>query len=399
MGARTLQEAYRACGEDLSDRGAFLRYYVAREAGASLELTERMLMDQRPIKALLAGQSGSGKTVELLRVAHDTSPALAPVYVRLGVSPEDFSPGETLLAMARGLCQGLVSEGLQLSEKPARALTGWLREVIGGPIEDRSDLQGVVEMLGRALERTRKREHRAEAAAAVEGRANELAHLLTEATVDVRGRSGREPLLILDGLERVGAEAYGLLLGPGLLELGVKCISTIPFSALHSPELRRLRRAYDAISVQPLNEMTPGSLALREGSVADLRDILEKRTGEELLELPAEDALLLNSGGSPGELIRFTAASCVRASMLGKSRIDASVVERVLDDFRQEMKRLLSPEEWQVALRIHREGSAPPDPVLNSLLELGAVLEHFGGREPFQVHPVLTPLLKEKGAV
>ncbi len=399
MGARTLQEAYQACGEELSDRGAFLKYYVAREDGASLELTERLLMDKRPIKVLFAGQTGSGKSVEMLRVAQDTSPSMAPVYIRLGVSRSDFSASEALLAMARGMCQGLVSEGLQVSERTARAITGWLREVVKGPIEDRGDLQGVVEMLGKALERAHRREHRAEAAAAVEGRADELARLLTELAVDVKERSGRDPLLILDGLEGAGGEAFGLLLGPGLLGLGFKCISTMPFSALHSPELRRLRQSYDAICVQPLAEITPGALALREGGVADLRDILEKRAGEELFEPPAQDVLLLNSGGSPGELIRFTAASCVRASMLGKSRIDSRVVESVLDDFRQEMSRLLSPEEWQGVLAIWRERSAPAERVLNSLLELGAVLEQFGKREAFQVHPALIKLIKERGAV
>jgi len=83
--------------------------------------------------------------------------------------------------------------------------------------------------------------------------------------------------------------------------------------------------------------------------------------------------------------------------MEGRRRIDAEVVNRVLEGHRQEMRRLLSPEEWQRLARLEREKSAAPDPALESLLELGAVVEHFGRREAFTVHPVLQPLLRETG--
>ncbi|MEM2869583.1 MAG: hypothetical protein QW379_04065 [Thermoplasmata archaeon] len=398
MAARTLQEAYQACGEDLSNKEAFLKYYIARENGASLELIQRMLMDKRPVKALLAGQRGAGKTVELMRVVHDTGPSMTPLYIRISPPSPQPSPQEIMLLLARGICERLAESGAPPSEASVRGFTRWLRETIRGPLEERTDLKGAADMLGRAMERARNKETRTELVGALEGGRDELAGRLTEMVKDAGTRNGKEPLLILDGIDNMekGA-AVQFLLESGLIRLGIKAISTIPFATLHSQDYRKLRQAYDMISVQAPAELAPGALALREGSALELRDIVDKRAGEELFELPALDLLLLNSGGSPGELLRFTAASCLRASIQGRSRITASVVERVLEDYRREMRRLLSPEEWQRLARVNLEKGSPVDAVLDSLLDLGAVIEYFGKGETFMVHPALQPLLREKG--
>jgi hypothetical protein len=398
MAGPSLQEAFQACGEDLRSEGAFLKYYVARENGASLELTERMRIDRRPVKALFAGQRGSGKTVELLRMVQDTRSEMLPLYVPLELPADRAGTPDILCAIGAGMCRGLAAGGATVSESAARSLSGWFKEALKVPGDEKPDLPGLAEQFSRLSDRLKKRDSRPELAAALEARREELVQKLCELASDARARIGREVLLMVDGLERLGKEAaVPFLLESGVLEFQFKCIFTVPFPVLHSGEFRSLRQAFDLIAVQPLSETGQAALSLRSGGVLDLRDILERRLGRELLDGAALDLLLLNSGGNPGDLVRFAGNCCLRASMKGKSRIDIGVVDAVLEDHRLEMKRFLSAEEWQKLGQVFRDRNIVPDALLGSLLDSGAVLEYPGRRDMYLVHPALLPVLKERG--
>lgn len=399
MAGPSLQEAFQACGEDLRNPQSFLRYYVARENGASLELAERMRMDRRPVKAIFAGQRGSGKTVELLRVAMDTRDTVLPLYVPVEPPPDMAGIPDILSALGAGMCRRLQEENLSVSENVGRSLAAWFKEALKLPADERTGLSGMEQLFTKLSERLKRRDGRPELAAALDSRREELAQRLGELAQDARARSGRDVLLIVDGLERLGVEpAMAFLLESGLLDFQFKCICTVPFPVLHSGEFRGLRRSFDMISVQPLSEVNQAALSLRGGGVLDLRDLLERRTGRELLDGAAQDLLLLNSGGNPGDLVRFAGASCLRASMKGKSRIDAGVVDAVLEEHRLEMRRFLTAEEWQKLGQVFRDRSIAADALLNSLLESGAVLEYPGRKDMYSVHPALLPVLKERGA-
>lgn len=398
MAGPSLQEAFQACGEDLRKEEAFLKYYVARENGASLELTERMRIDQRPVKALFAGQRGSGKTVELLRVVQDTRGEMLPLYVPLELPPDRAGTPDILCALGAGMCRRLAAEKATVSEATARSFSSWFKEALKLPADEKTDLAGVADQFSKLSERLKKRDFRPELAGALESRREELAQKLCELASDARARTGREVLLIVDGLERLGKEAaVPFLLESGVLEFQFKCIMTVPFPVLHSGEFRSLRQSFDMICVQPLSDAGQAALSLRSGGVLDLRDLLERRTGRELVEGAALDLLLLNSGGNPGDLVRFAGNCCLRASMKGRSRIDIGVVDAVLEDHRLEMKRFLSAEEWQKLGQVFRDRNIVPDALLGSLLDSGAVLEYPGRRDMYLVHPALLPVLKERG--
>jgi hypothetical protein len=398
MAGPSLQEAFQACGEDLRNEGSFLKYYIARENGASLELAERMRIDRRPVKALFAGQSGSGKTVELLRVVQDTRGDMLPLYIPLELPPDRAGTPDILCAVGAGMCRRLAAEKATVSEGVAKSFSAWAKEALKFPADEKADLAGLAELFTKLSEKLKKRDSRPELAAALEARREELAQKLGELAQDARARSGREVLLIVDGLEKLGKEAaVPFLLESGLLEFQFKCILTVPFPVLHSTEFRSLRQSFDLISVQPLSEVGQAALSLRSGGVLDLRDLLERRIGRDLIDGAALDMLLLNSGGNPGDLVRFAGNSCLRASMKGKGRIDAGVVDGVLEDHRLEMKRFLSAEEWQKLGQVFRDRNVVPDGLLGSLLDSGAVLEYPGRRDMYLVHPALLPVLKERG--
>ena len=400
MAGPSLQEAFQACGEDLRKEEAFLKYYIARENGASLELTERMRIDRRPVKALFAGQRGSGKTVELLRVVQDTRGEMLPLYVPLELPPDRAGMPDILSALGAGMCRRLAGEKVTVSEGAAKSVSTWFKEALKLPADERADLSGLAELFTKLSEKLRKRDSRPELAAAVEARREELAQKLGELAREARQTSGREVLLIVDGLEKLGKEAaVPFLLESDLLEFQFKCILTVPFPVMHSGEFRSLRQSFDMISVQPLSEMGQAALSMKGGGVLDLRDILERRIGRELIDGAAQDLLLLNSGGNPGDLVRFAGSCCLKASMKGKGRIDAGVVEGVLEDHRLEMRRFLSAEEWQKLGQVFRDRTVVPDALLGSLLDSGAVLEHPGRRDMYLVHPALLPVLKERSAV
>ena len=397
MVSPSLQGAFQACGEDLRKEEAFLRYYIARENGASLELSERMMMDRRNVHALFAGQRGSGKTTELLRVVHDTRGTLLPLYTDLELSPERAAIPDILGALGAGMCRRLNEEKVQISEGTARSLSAWFKETLKVPVDEKTNITGLLELFNKLSEKLRRRDGRPELASAVESRREELIQRFGAMAQDARARTGREVLLIVDGLEKLPpAAAAQFLLESGMLELEFKCICTMPFPLLHSAEFRSLRQSFDMISLQPLSEVGQAALSLKSGGVLDLRDIVDRRIGRDLLDGAAQDLLLLNSGGNPGDLLRFAGNCCLRSSMKGKTRIDIGVVDGVLEDHRLEMKRFLTAEEWQKLGQVFRERGLAPDELLNSLLDSGAVLEYPGRRDMYMVHPALLPVLKER---
>lgn len=398
MTVRSLQEAFQACGEDLRKDESFARYYIAREDGASLELAERMAMDKRPVKALFAGQKGAGKTTELLRVVRDCVGTLYPVYIPMDHIHEKSGIPELLSAIGLGMLKKLQADKINLSDAVMRSLLAWLKDALKVPGDEKGGVSGVTDIFAKLSEKLKKKEARAEIAAALESRRDELASKLTELANDVKARTNREVLLVIDGTERLGkTQALMFLLESSLLDLGFKTICTVPFQLLHSAEFRDLRKAFDLIAVQPLVDISTQVRGLPKGAT-DLRDMVDKRVGGELVDSSALDQLIQNSGGNPGELLRFLGSCCIKASMQGKSRIEARTVEQVLEDFRLEMKRFLSAEEWHRLTQIQRDRNTPSDETLSSLLESGAVLEFPGKKDMYQVHPALLPVLKERMA-
>jgi hypothetical protein len=401
MAARGLQEAFQACGEDLTVEQSFLKYYVAREAGASLELSERMLLDRRPVKAILTGQRGAGKSVELMRTAMDIRTALLPLYVNLDFPGERAGIPEILMAVGQGMCRRMAEQNLQPSENIVRSIALWARDGLKVPMDEKGGLQGAADGFCKLSERLRRRETHPELAAAIDARREELGQRLSELAADVKSRTAKEVLLVLDGLDRSGGpQAVAFLLESGLLDFQFKCICTLPFPALHSPEFRAIHRSFDMISVQGLSDLSPEAMAAGGPGALDLRDMVEKRTGRGLLEPAALELLLHNCGGNPGDLLRFTGACCLKASMHGREMIDAGVVSNVLGDHRMEMRRFLSPEEWTRLYQVHRARSETVDGALAALLDSGAVLEYPAGRPVYRVHPALLPEMENRpGAV
>jgi hypothetical protein len=399
MGGRSLQEAFQACGEDITVEQAFLKYYIARESGASLELSERMLMDRRHVKALLTGQRGAGKSVELMRTAMDTRPGLLPLYVRLDLPGDRAQIPELLIATGQGMCKRLAELNLQASEQTVRSFTVWIRDSLKVQADDKGGMRGAEDSFCKVSERLRRRETRPELAAAIDARREELGLRLSELAIDVSAKVGKDVLLLLDGLERSNrSPAVSFLLESGLLDFQFKCICTMPFPVLHSPQFRSLRQSFDMISVQGLSETDDEAMGSGRTGALELRDIVDKRAGGGLIDDSAMDLLLRNCGGNPGDLLRFSGGCCLKASMNGMERIDTGVVGSVLDDHRMEMRRFLTPEEWARLYEIRRGKSETADETLASLLDSGAVLEHPGRTPMYQVHPTLLPVLDNRGS-
>jgi len=400
MVARGLQEAFQACGEDLTVERSFLKYYIARESGASLELSERILLDRRPVKAILTGQRGAGKSVELVRTALDIRAQVLPLQVHLDLPGEKAGIPELLMGVGQGMCRRLSEQNLQPSEQVVRSIAVWAKDGLKVPMEEKAGLQGVSDSFCKLAERLRRRETRPELAAAIDARREELGQRLSELASDIKTRHGKEVVLLLDGLDRSGRpQAVSFLLESGLLEFQFKCICTLPFTALHTPEFRALHRAFDMISVQGLSDVSAQASAGGQGAL-ELRDMVDKRVGREVLEPEAMERLLQNCGGNPGDLLRFTGACCLKASMAGRNGINATVVDRVLEDHRMEMRRFLSPDEWTRLHQVHRSKAETVDDSLSALLDIGAVLEYPDRRPQYRVHPALLPEVETRaGAI
>lgn len=332
---------------------------------------------------LLVGGVGSGKTTELLAVAHHMAGLVdtATLYV-------DISKGHDIARMVPGAI--IAQVGLTLANELVRLEPGnpniqraiavayglWERAFGDDIFPDMERGKGILvppEQVADNLVRVR----------------STLEELLGAIRLRVRYL-----VVMLDGLDRLSdLQAFDQLVAHDvrmLSSLGVGAVLVGPLRALYGLD-RVLTQRFDSFHHQPWIDVTanPAGRGFLVG-------VLRRRAGG-FLDEPGIDALVDASGGVLRDLLSLAQSALVGAYMDGGDRVGSQEVADAVDAFGRKHMQGLRPAEIDVLQRVWKHGTfvhASEDQL--ALLMTRRVLEYRDRNRPrYTVHPTIHHLLQD----
>lgn len=251
-----------------------------------------------------------------------------------------------------------------------------------------------------------------------ERKITDLVARINEIAALVRLASNKDVLVIIDDLDKLELGRVNDIYRDNIKALclpNFRIIYTIPIAVLRDKFLRPLieTETNDQIVVMPVLKLfekgksrQPGSKPRSEAQDV-LCEILNKRIADDLIEIPAAEKIVLNSGGVLRELIRIANECCRICLRLIRRKpgeaviIDDDILDKAINSIRNDFAVPLGKLDYEI-LRITYENFIPDDPKDPEFLDLlhGLyVLEYRNRQNWYDVHPIVVELLKEQGLI
>lgn len=315
------------------------RFYVPRHDYKLQRLAARLKSNRTTsFHAFLCGHRGSGKTTELRRLCQDRE--LTERYTTLFVTAQSFGTETTALThdalmVEIGLALVEVGNNIGLDPNLQKTLDDWGREVVKTFTHDEglaaeAGLAGFAWLAFFKAQLQSRRDWKLEQTQRLEPKIQDLLAILNRMAADLREKTGKQLLVIVDDLEkgesdahqamhrRIFQENYETLVQPRMAIVYTVPIyfrslpgSRIPNDQLYPFSALRLYRRED-------KEQTRPPLATDRPGYSVMRDFVERRIVEpERFFAPGVlDELLLIGGG----LFRDTARAFEEAAFIAHSR-------------------------------------------------------------------------------
>jgi len=414
MQAQTLRDAFLLLDPRWVLTGADLtKFYVSRQDDPLSELAEELTLPRRglPPKILFTGHKGSGKSTELMRLAGrlDEQFFVVPFTVEESLDLFNMTYVEVLLVMGINLFQEAQTRGIQIKANLLQDLYDSLYTLFGETIERSgasAEVGGRLEglfawlkgnlLVGATTTVTKKIE--------VQPLASELLRRLNLIIADVQSKSGKDVLIIIDGLDKLSKEIaddvfkYSSL----LTQPACRVVYTVPYALHLSPGFALIKRTFDRDLILPnIKTHTREDKPDPEG-LDTLRQVVLKRVAPSLFAPTAIERLVESSGGAVRDLVQLAQDSCKKAQVEDKSVVDEEVVSRVINAFADTYRVSLKREHYRHLRHIRRTKTLMDvnSQVTLDLLQSLSVLGYSSqGRSWFDVHPIVWPLLEEEQAV
>lgn len=397
--ATDLQEAYRTCDPSLPlmpDHPS----YVSRP-DSSLEPLERTIrFSKHPIKVLVSGQRGVGKTTELSALAKHFSEQFLVVWVNASeyLDLADASAEDVLLAVASAIYLTARDAGLPIQPEIVEEFQGWLTAQsqyfatysAGTSTPDQLFVTLALEM---RLSTAVRKGIRTDIAPRITELIEWVNVLIMSAQVASRGKP---ILLIVDDLDKVSLDASFRLFvesWPVISAPIAHIVYVFPIPLFFGPNIALIRSSVDAMA------MIPNVAPLRfDGSphylgLAYLREVLLKRVTSPLISDEAIELIIRASGGNLRELLILIRDASLKAGLAGRTSIAAEDAQRAAAQLRREFQRMLRPQDISVLQEVHRTKRLIGESIY--LLMSNVVLEYQNDEIWYDVHPALLPLLVE----
>ena len=405
MSTSSLDDAYNTLNLGLENKKNFDRYFVFTETSASNELVSRFLIDKEPSKNLLTGIKGCGKTTELLRLLRELDQKYFGVYIPMRQDAEirKVTAPDILLSGLLHLYISATERGVKLKPETVHSLANWLQETHSSTKVEFAEMgheqKGLWERVKKAMSMLKAQRIRDAIQGPIEERKGDLIDRMNKLIAEVEASTGKKVLLAFDDLDKLPLEkAKAIFAENGELLSGPACkiVYTVPYSLLHTHDFREVTRVFKK-HVNQVPVQVRGKDP-KDGQ-AQLRDIIAKRLSLELVDGPALDSLIIKTGGVVGDLLRCASESCIKARTDGKEKIDAKILEQVLDDLKKDASRSLGSSDCDVLGTIYKNKMADNNDIFLRLLDEGYILEYPGDEGNYYVHPLIVPILKDRKLV
>jgi len=412
--ANNLADAYNAVLSDLENRSLFDAYYVNRPDSPISEIKTRIELTRTPIKILFAGQSKSGKTTELFHLIKELENEYFMVYYSVfrDMEPADIKYQDLLILATLKLAQEAINKKVRFDGDLTRLLSDWLTQVSGEVLETRikektkglsfgAKLKYLVAEIGGSFKTNST--VRTEVRTKLEPRVGDLIEKIDLLAATIKNKTKKDPLLIIDDLEKVDMEVAEEIFYGHAQTLGrpnLQIIYTFPKPMTYTDK-GRLVATQLSNPIHLPNIMTSNRKGEPETPGLDLlRKIILMRMEESLFEPGALDYLLKTSNGVLGDLCSILAGACITAISGANSKITWNDVDTHFNYLTDQFRRAIREPYYSTLAKVYKDKKADNEQSLWDMLHILAVLEYRGQEGIFyDVHPAIVPLLREKKLV
>jgi hypothetical protein len=407
--ADNLLDARHACNPEPLAGEAATAYYVPRTNGVDDFIEDLRTATPSPHKYLFTGHFGCGKTTELLRLISLVKDRYFPVYVNVETALDlaDIGYQDVILAFGLQTFRAAKDRRLKLPAKLYSGMLRWFRETIweeaklvGGDASAEAKLDAYVfKLSGRlASEGSTRKTVRTK----VENNLTDLLRHLDEVFAAVQKKSGRQVLLVADGLDKVFDEAVVRKLyveGVGnLLAPECKAIYTAPFSLFQSPELGQVYSRFAGTFPLPNIRLRSRAGAPNAAGRTMLREALFRRVQAHLFAPEAVDRLIDMCGGVLRELIVMTGDAFLNARQSGHTRLELPDTELAINDRVSKGFGWLTPSHFRELAYVREHKRHTNSAEARELIRGLAVLGYLDSDRTrwWDAHPALLPQLAER---
>lgn len=397
--ATTLQEVWEVFEPTLV-LNPTTEFYIPRTDPKLQKLTFDLKQTKADIHAFLCGHRGSGKTTELNRLCHD--PEIQGKYLTILISAQNFGSEVVHLthdALLIEIGLELVTKGLRLGmpQSLADEFDSWGREVVKSFLKDES-LKTEAGAKGNAwlaffkAQLSTRREWKHEEKIKLEPRIQDLLDILNRMGQEIKNRSGRKLLVVIDDLEkgesaahkemhtRLFEENYDVLVQPRFSIIYTLPVyfrglagSRIPTDELYAFSAVRLYEREDKqLPLPPLSTDAEGYRLMQS--------FVHKRLSQPdgLFAPDVLDELLRIGGGLFRETARAIHEAAYFAMIRGSARIELEDARKVFDQVKKEYQPLIRGAAIPLLQEVHESAQGWVDGV-EPFLQSRAVVEYENG--------------------
>ncbi len=409
--AKNLKDAYNAVLSDLKERNFFDAYYVNRPDSPVNEIKTRIELSKTPVKILFTGQSKSGKTTELFRLINELGDRYFTVYYSVfrDMEPADIEYQDLLILAALKLLEEVRNRKIRIDRDLTKLLLDWFTQITGEVIETKTEEKrkgiGLSGMLGTIIAKlelsfkmaaTVRREVRTR----LEPRVGELIEKIDMLTGVIKNETGKDPLLIIDDLEKIDPEKAEKIFYGHSQTLGrpsLRIIYLFPKHMTYTNEGRIVATQLSSPIHIPNIITSDRSGQPHEPGLDLLRQMILRRMEESLFEAKAFEYLLKTSNGVLSDLFSILSGACITALSRGDSKITWDDIDTGLKLLTDQFRRVIRENYYPTLAQVYKEKRTDNDQSLLDMLKILAVLEYRDKEGVFyDVHPAIFPLLKEK---
>ena len=235
----------------------------------------------------------------------------------------------------------------------------------------------------------------------------------------IYAETNQDVLVIIDDLDKLDLELVREVFQEhikALFQPNFRIIFTIPISALREVSLMSMieTETSDQIIAMPVSKLfakgersQPNAVPKTEPT-ARLCEILQKRIQPELIEAQTAEKIIIYSGGVLRELIRIAnecCRICLRLVRRYPERTDIKINDAILKEaitkLSLDFDTRIGTDDYKILETTYKE-SRPNDPKEQKFLDLlhGLyILEYRNAQLWYDVHPIVTELLQERGHI
>lgn len=413
--AKTMEEVWRIFDPALT-MDPRTEYYIQRTDPELQKLSFELKHSDSYTHAFLCGHRGSGKTTELnrLRLDPEIEAKYLPVYLTastFGNETVNLTHDAVLLEIGLELVK--IGKKHKISSKFEKELDNWGKEIVKTFLKDEAALAEAGAKAGAWLafftaQLSTRREWKREEKQILEPKVQDLLDILNRIAQDLKNRTGKRLLVMVDDLEkgesnahremhsRLFMENYSLLVQPRFsiiytLPVYFRGIagSRIPNDQLYAFSAVRLYEKKDKLEdIPPLSKRKNGYKLMKqfvENRLHDPGSIFKREVLDELLRI---------GGGLFRETARAIRESAYLALLEKKERIDKEHARRVYHQIKKEYQPVIRGDAIEILKQV-MDSSQGWVPGVEPFLQSRAVVEYENDDLWLDLRYVLKPYIRE----